>query len=155
MTKYFLVLLLFIPQFLMGSSGLFKPFTDKSFDTVMASYANEAFLVVLWSLDCPPCRNELKLLSRWKQQHPDLKMVFIATDSIELSDEAQKIIEEYGLEIADHWIFADTFVERLRHSIDPQWFGELPRSYFFDANHQATAHSGLLNAAILGEITHR
>ena len=44
-----------------------------------------------------------------------------------------------------HWMFADEFSERVRYSVDKSWRGEMPRTYFFDAAHDAAAHSGLLD----------
>ncbi|MFT5164280.1 MAG: hypothetical protein ACI9FJ_002881, partial [Alteromonadaceae bacterium] len=32
-----------------------------------------------------------------------------------------------------------------RYAIDPSWYGELPRSYFYDAAGGRTAKSGLVN----------
>ncbi|MGE4630656.1 MAG: hypothetical protein AAEC86_09460 [Pseudohongiellaceae bacterium] len=46
-------------------------------------------------------------------------------------------------------MFADNFAERLRFSIDPNWYGELPRSYFFDAKHNMSSHSGIMTKALL------
>ena len=40
--------------------------------------------------------------------------------------------------------FRDRFA-KLRYGIDPSWFGELPRSYFYDAAHNRLPHSGALN----------
>ena len=48
-------------------------------------------------------------------------------------------------------MFADSFAERLRFSIDPNWYGELPRSYFFDESHEFKAHSGIVSEALLAE----
>ncbi|MGY8814879.1 MAG: hypothetical protein ACKVHQ_09190 [Gammaproteobacteria bacterium] len=42
-------------------------------------------------------------------------------------------------------------IERLRYSIDPDWFGELPRNYFYDANSSRIGFSGKLTEDILLE----
>ena len=64
-------------------------------------------------------------------------------------DEIQQLIEEHQLEAMDNWIFSDSMPERLRYVIDPSWYGELPRAYFYDASHQRRAHSGLLKQEML------
>ena len=46
-------------------------------------------------------------------------------------------------------MFADSFVERLRFSIDANWYGELPRSYFFDVNNKMRSHSGIVSKELL------
>ena len=35
--------------------------------------------------------------------------------------------------------------EKLRYVIDQDWYGELPRSYYYDADHQRSSHSGTLS----------
>jgi len=105
--------------------------------------------VSLWSVDCAPCRIELDMLGELKASQPDFPLVIISTDQIEEREESLYVLEDYGLENLATWMFADSFVERLRYSIDPAWYGELPRSYFYDADHQAEAHSGVLTQEML------
>jgi hypothetical protein len=101
-------------------------------------------VVSLWSVDCAPCRVELDMLGQMKKADPDFPLVVISTDSIEMREDAADILDEYQLAGETTWMFADSFVERLRFSIDPGWYGELPRSYFYDAEHNMMAHSGIL-----------
>ena len=56
---------------------------------------------------------------------------------------------DLGLKDKESWMFADSFVERLRSSIDPNWYGELPRSYYFDSNHRMQSHSGIVSEELL------
>jgi hypothetical protein len=92
------------------------------------------------------------MLGKLKQADPSLPLVVISTDSIEKREEAADILQGYALDGVPTWMFADTFVERLRFSIDPMWYGELPRSYFFAPDHSFTAHSGILTAEKLAEL---
>jgi len=48
-------------------------------------------------------------------------------------------------------MFADSFVEKLRFSIDANWYGELPRSYFFDNEHEMKSHSGIISRELLSD----
>ena len=125
------------------------PFTSSSFDSIKEQYQGKEFLLGLWSVDCPPCLVELELMSSLLELNPDLHFVLISTDSIELQEEATVFLEDFDLVNRSSWMFADNFVEKLRYSIDPNWFGELPRSYYFDTEHNMRSHSGILTESIL------
>ncbi len=124
-----------------------QPFHADSLAGIERQFTGESFLLVLWSVDCPPCYRELEILGRVQQEYPQMNLVLVATDPITMQHETAMVLEEYRLEVSANWIFADSHVERLRYSIDPQWYGELPRSYFYDEEHQRTAHSGVLTEA--------
>lgn len=119
-------------------------FDTQSFAQIKQQYAGKAFVLSLWSIDCAPCRVELKLLGELKKREPDFPLVVISTDPIENREEAADILDDYGLKDIATWMFADAFVERLRYSVDPTWHGELPRSYFFRADNRIESHSGVL-----------
>lgn len=127
----------------------FRPFTADSFAEIKAEFAGQEFLVGLWSVDCPPCLVELDLMGTILEDNPDLPFVLISTDSIEDREWAHDFLLDFGLAERESWMFADSFEERLRFSIDPSWYGELPRSYFFDADHQRQSHSGILTRELL------
>lgn len=126
-----------------------KPFTAQSFARIKAERAGQPFVLALWSVDCPPCMVELDLLGRMRDQYPELPLVLVSTDDIALQADAEDFLKDYGLDDMTSWMFADDYTEPLRFSIDPQWFGELPRSYHFDAEHQFEAHSGIMTEAQL------
>lgn len=126
-----------------------SPFTAQSFAQIKAERAGQPFVLALWSVDCPPCMVELDLLGRMREQHPDLPLVLISTDDIALQADAEDFLRDYGLADMSSWMFADDYAAPLRFSIDPQWFGELPRSYYFDQEHQFEAHSGIMTEAQL------
>lgn len=55
------------------------------------------------------------------------------------------VLEDYGLgDYGLSWQFAGNFPEKLRHAVDPGWFGELPRSYFHDGAVESRGLSGRL-----------
>lgn len=124
-------------------------FDATTFASIKQEYAGQPFLVSLWSIDCPPCLVELDLLGKLVAEQPDFPLVLISTDSIEKIEESRYILEDYGLIGIRSWIFADAFVERLRYTVDPGWYGELPRSYFYTDAHEFSAHSGTLNTELL------
>jgi len=127
----------------------FKPFTAASFAEIKQGFEGQEFLVGLWSVDCPPCLVELNLMGSILEQNPELPFVLISTDSIEDRKWAHEFLEDFGLAGRESWMFADSFEERLRYSIDPGWYGELPRSYFFDEDHQMQSHSGIMTRELL------
>jgi thiol-disulfide isomerase/thioredoxin len=127
----------------------FKPFTADSFAEIKASFAGQEFLLGLWSVDCPPCLVELDMMGELLALNPDLPFVLISTDPIEEREAAAEFLEDFGLAGYESWMFADSFTERLRFTVDPAWYGELPRSYFFDSNHQQQPHSGIMTPELL------
>ncbi len=128
-----------------GSS--LTPFEPDSLRKIEELHANKPFLLVLWSLDCPPCRKELDLLSKIRKRRPDLPLVLISTDTVESSGQLASVLASHQLDKVESWFFSDAGSDRLRYEIDPNWFGEIPRSYFYDRNHQRTGVSGALKTA--------
>lgn len=129
----------------------FKPFTADSFAEIKQRFAGEQFLVGLWSVDCPPCLVELDMMGELLADNPDLPFVLISTDPIAEREFAHDFLLDFDLADRESWMFADSFTERLRFSIDPSWYGELPRSYFFDAGHNMQSHSGIMTQEMLEE----
>jgi len=128
-----------------------QSFYPGSLQQIEEQYAGESFLLVIWEINCFPCREELELLGKLRQSHPDMRMTLVATDDIRMKDQIVEILTTNQLEGVDSWIFADPNIERLRYSIDPEWFGELPRNYFYDADSSRFGFSGKLTREILDE----
>ena len=105
----------------------------------------QPFLMVMWSLDCPPCIKELSMLGSVYKEHPDLNLVLVSTDSISRTDDINLLLKDTGLSDIDSRVFSDASVQHLRYAIDPAWYGELPRSYFHTQNNMRKAISGLLD----------
>ena len=123
-----------------------QPFDGTSVRTIEQRHAGQAFLVAIWATDCAPCRRELALLAENKRRYPDFPFILVATDPISNRDSVLDILAEYGLDTGDVWVFAEPNVERLRYSIDPGWFGEVPRSYYYNRRGERQAFSGPLDA---------
>ena len=68
----------------------------------------------------------------------------LATDDASASNEIQAILEQHQLVDIENWVFASENTQKLRFEIDPRWYGELPRTYFFDTDHQRQGISGVL-----------
>lgn len=126
-----------------------QPFVADSIADIEARYAGRPFIVALWSLTCPPCLHELELLGEWREANPDKPLVLIATDGEDQTTHIKAKLVEVGLDNADNWNYADTYVEKLRYNIDPNWHGELPRSYLYLPATERRAISGILTNEIL------
>lgn len=148
-TKRWLVLTLSIasivccPAF---AEGL-NPFVQGSYQTILNAHRPQPFMLVIWSVDCPSCLKDMELISKLHKDHPELKIVMLSTDEPDLSAEINKILDQHGLSGLENWVFAADDSQRLRYEIDPSWYGEMPRTYFFNRNHQRTGLSGALSLA--------
>lgn len=143
----FSILLCFTPYTWLHAEP--KTFTRDSLVNIEQQYSGQAFLLMLWSLECPPCRDELALIAHLRQQGYRFNLVLLATDRPEMHSEAQQMLVEHQLLDESNWFFSAQPTEFLRHQVDPGWFGELPRSYFYDAAHQRIGYSGKLSEALI------
>ncbi len=121
-----------------------RPFKAGSLARILTSRQGKPFLLNLWSMTCPPCRSELDLFAKLRKDHPKFDLVLIAADDPEYGTEAQGYLRQRGLPEVESWIFADADMQKLRYEIDAEWFGEMPRSYFYDAQHKRIPISGAL-----------
>lgn len=128
-----------------------QPFVRGSQQHIVSSLAGQPFVLALWSLDCVYCRHDLALLGRLKKAHPQLRLVLVATDPPARRAEIAPTLAALDLGAEASWIFADGFTERLYYEIDPQWYGELPRTYFYEADGARTGISGKLEESAVEE----
>lgn len=128
-----------------------REFTPDSMKSILATHKGHPFVLVIWSLDCEFCQASLNTLAKEKQQHPNLKVVTLSTDSMEDQEAGsmrRKKLESLGL-AADAWAFGAMPPEQLRYALDKDWRGEMPRSYWFDAKGKSTARSGVITPAVV------
>lgn len=137
-------LLLFLGLPLTLRAEPLQPFLVGSLPSIESAHAQQPFLLVLWSVDCPPCFGELKMLAELRRERDDLRLVLLSADPPPARQEALELLEDYGLLEVESWQFGEAFPERLRHAVDPGWYGELPRSYFYRPGQPRSAHSGML-----------
>lgn len=122
-----------------------KIFTSGSYQKLLASKKNQPLLLIIWSLDCASCLKEMPLIAKLHRQYPDLNMVLLSVDGSENRQQVQQMLVKTQLQNAQNWLFADANSRKLRFEIDPDWFGELPRNYFFAADHQRFGISGVIS----------
>ncbi|MBI4938877.1 MAG: TlpA family protein disulfide reductase [Nitrosomonadales bacterium] len=124
-----------------------RPFVRGSYERIVASHTGKPFIVSFWSLTCTNCREDLSMFGKLARKYPGFNLVLIATDSPDQNKEIEQTLQRYRLERAESWVFADSYAERLRFEVDKEWYGELPRTYFYDARGHAVALSGTLDHA--------
>jgi hypothetical protein len=78
-----------------------------------------------------------------RTRYPHLPLVLISTDDISDEAMAAMALKDFAMDGEESWIFADD-AQKLRFEIDPGWYGELPRAYFYDASHHREGVSGRL-----------
>lgn len=128
-----------------------RSFTSGSLEQILASREGRPFMLALWSLDCQYCPTELKMFGELKRIHPELDVVLIATDTITDIPQLVARAEGYGLGKMEQWVFAEDMPERLRLEIDPRWYGEVPRTYFYDEKHQRQVRTGIVSSQFVEE----
>lgn len=143
-----IVIMSFFTQVTLAKVSL-KPFEGDSLSSIEQARHGEAFVMVLWSIECPPCLKELQLLSQLKTSGLQTRLILVSTDGEEYRDQLKHLIQVEQLAGYEHWFFNDALPERLRYKIDPLWYGELPRAYFYDEHGARIPHSGLLTEEIL------
>jgi thiol-disulfide isomerase/thioredoxin len=108
------------------------------------------WLMLLWSVDCPPCFKELGMIQKLKQKQANLNVVLINTDASEETRlRRREIINKFQLMDLPNFHFAADQGAQSRFIIDPNWYGELPRSYFFESNGQSYGKSGVFDESLL------
>jgi thiol-disulfide isomerase/thioredoxin len=128
----------------LGWADSLKPFDAKSPALIDQAHAGRPYVLVLWSIYCEPCRDEMKQWGALQRKHPEVGFVLVSTDLAPDRAAVEKFLAQHELRRVESWIFADEFAERVRYAIDPSWRGELPRTYLFDAQHRRETHSGTL-----------
>lgn len=119
-------------------------FHADSYEQLLNAHKNNAFVLIIWSVDCSSCLKEMSLLNRIHKDNPQLKMVMLATDSPAEIEQIKKYQTQFQLSDIEQWVFAEENAQKLRFKLDPRWYGELPRTYFYNKEHQRTGFSGVL-----------
>lgn len=123
-------------------SGQLRDFRQGSFASVVEGRAGGRFLLVLWSVECPPCFREFQVFTDLRAEGRELPLVLVATDPPEQRAEVVAALERFALLDVENWHFAEADANRLRFEVDPAWYGEMPRSYYYAADGSRSAHSG-------------
>lgn len=120
-----------------------KAFVASSRLEIEKSHQGQPMILAFWSLDCTYCLDELSALGEILKQHPKIKLVLVNADGLGTTQEVLKVLKQIRLPATyEAWQFSEPDEERLRYSVDKAWYGELPRTYYYDHTHQVKAVSG-------------
>jgi thiol-disulfide isomerase/thioredoxin len=119
------------------------PFVGGSLQKIERQHKGKPFILAFWSASCTHCPSELKALGELSRKYPQLEVVLVAADTPAETPELQRLAQDYGVARQARWVFADAQPERLRYEIDRRWYGELPRTYFYDARGARQGRSGV------------
>ncbi len=126
-----------------------RPFGPTTLAQVKREHAGKPFVLALWSLHCAPCREEMAAWRELRARYPSVPIVLVAADQPDERDRVESFLAKNNPGTVDAFVFEDEFEERIRFAIDPRWRGELPRAYFFGADHKPEVKSGLPERAWL------
>jgi len=118
-----------------------------SYQTIVDQQAGHPLVVVFWSITCASCLKEMATIKEIHQERPNLPIVMISTDDISEAPLVLATLKDNGLSDLDSWVFAESNAQRLRYEIDSKWYGEIPRLYFLDADHNRRGISGKISKA--------
>ena len=122
-----------------------KLFQKDSYQQILSDYKNQPLVLTLWSVTCSSCLAEMELIHQVHLQNPKLNIIMLSVDGPEFHQEMTQIIKQEKLSEIEHWCFAEDNSPALRYAIDKRWYGVLPRTYFFDRQHNKTGISGMLS----------
>lgn len=143
MKKFLLLIALVFPLLAQANEPL-KPFVKSSLEQIMQTHEGKPFVLAFWSLDCRYCNEEFALFKQELEANKHLIIELVTTDNIEDSAAIVHRLEGAGLQNNMGWAFAEN-ANKLRFHIDKNWYGELPRTYFFNKDGSVNAHSGMVD----------
>ena len=127
----------------------FMPFEINTRNVIEKKYLNQPLIISFWSIDCPYCIDDLKKLGKALSKNTNVKLITVCVDGKESAKKAERILSQANLPKHEQYQYAEVDEDRLRYNIDPAWYGELPRTYFYDAAHQVTPLSGKISNSFL------
>ena len=142
-----LLFLLFFSNFSFAYE--FMPFEINTRNVIEKKYLNQPLIISFWSTDCPYCIDDLKKLGKALSKNKNVKLITVCVDGKESAKKAERILNLAHLPEHERYQYAEVDEDKLRYSIDSTWYGELPRTYFYDTAHQVTPLSGKISNSFL------
>jgi len=142
-----LLFLLFFSNFSFAYE--FMPFEINTRNVIEKKYLNQPLIISFWSIDCPYCIDDLKKLGKALSKNKNVKLITVCVDGKESAKKAERILNLAHLPEHERYQYAEVDEDKLRYSIDSTWYGELPRTYFYDTTHQVTPLSGKISNSFL------
>ena len=125
------------------------PFEINTRNVIEKKYLNQPLIISFWSIDCPYCIDDLKKLGKALSKNKNVKLITVCVDGKESAKKAERILNLAHLPEHERYQYAEVDEDKLSYSIDPTWYGELPRTYFYDTAHQVTPLSGKISNSFL------
>ncbi len=111
---------------------------------ITQAQSGNAFWLILWDLDCPYCMKSLAIIAKAQERDPSMRVITVATDSTDQATAIKARLAQLGVR-SDVYAFSNAApAEALRYAIDPNWMGEKPRAYLYDASGARTTFTGVL-----------
>ncbi|BCG64038.1 MAG: hypothetical protein methR_P1803 [Methyloprofundus sp.] len=120
-------------------------FHQDSYQQILDKQKQQPFVLIVWSINCAACLAEMELIHEIQQQ-ANIKLIMLSVDGHEFRNEMLQVIQQNRLESIEQWFFAEDNSPALRYLVDKHWYGELPRTYFFDKQHKKIGISGVLKS---------
>ncbi len=122
-----------------------KQFVSGSYQNLLAENTKKPLMLTIWSTTCSTCLQKMSLLRELQKNRTDINFVMLSTDDVSLASQVKSILSKNQLTDVESWIFADKNAQKLRYEIDPTWYGELPRTYFYNKNNERVGISGAIS----------
>jgi thiol-disulfide isomerase/thioredoxin len=107
-------------------------------------------IVTLWSSDCNYCKKNLQLLADLRKANKRLQVITIAAESE--SPELAPMLNRYAI-AGPRYAYGSDSPEAIAYAIDPNWAGELPRTFLFNGNGKKEKISGVVSRQMIEEAT--
>ncbi len=117
-------------------------FQSGSYQQILDNNTERPFILAIWSVSCSSCLKEMKQLSAIHKKFPGLEIIMLSVDDFTEQSTVNKILQKHEITDLESWVFAAPDLQKLRYEIDPGWYGELPRTYFFNSSHDGKGISG-------------
>jgi len=150
--RFYLLGLLMLSAAAQAETPTLKEFKPGSYQQLLTANQQQPFMLVIWSITCSSCLKDMALLNTVHKHYPKFKIIMLATDDASANEQIQQILTKNQLTGLENWRFADENSQKLQYEIDPKWYGELPRTYFFDKSQQRQGVSGVLQKADYDEM---
>lgn len=101
-------------------------------------------VIALWASDCSYCKQNLRTLAGLARRHPQLRIITVAAEPPGPATRLE--LDNTGIH-SERLAYGNDLPEAIAFAIDPDWHGELPRTYLFNGKGAMQTRSGLIDAA--------
>ncbi len=110
----------------------------------------QATIIALWSSDCNYCKKNLKLVSRLAKSNKKLRVITVAAEPE--SAQLWPMLNAYAL-AGPRYAYGTDNPDAIAYAIDPNWHGELPRTFLFDGRGGKEVVAGVISTATVEKAT--